>query len=165
MKPPMRLHCPVLLEGDRIPVECTCDGDDRSLPIGWENVPYGTNSFAVIVDDPDAPHPYFVHWLAWNIPGEWTRLDPGCDPDDERFAQGTNGFGNVGWSGPCPPRDHGPHRYVVRVFALDAMLDLEPGANRAALEAAIHGHALASAELVARYERRRGMSAEAPPPA
>ena len=158
---PMRVHCPVLDATGALPVTCTCDGEGRSPPIGWDLVPYKAQSIVVIADDPDAPHRYFVHWLAWNIPAGWNGLTPDVDPDAEELVQGLNGFGDVGYGPPCPPQ--GSHRYVFRVFALDTMLDLPRGADRAALERAMQGHILSQGELVTHYQRRHAAHAPQPP--
>jgi Raf kinase inhibitor-like YbhB/YbcL family protein len=160
---PLRLHCPVLAPDGSLPADCACDGDDRSPPIGWEGVPYGTKSLVMIVDDADAPHKYFVHWLAWNIPANWTFLEAGADPEGEAYLQGTNGFGELGWRGPCPPPEHGAHRYVFRLYALDTTLDLPAGADRAALEEAMRGHVLTQGDLVTHYRRRRTHRQPQPP--
>lgn len=159
----MRLHSGKLEEGGRLPVSCTCDGEDRSPPLAWEGEPVGTKSYALIVDDPDAPRRYFVHWLVWNLDVDVRRLDPDIDPEEEGMVQGMNGFGVAGWRGPCPPASHDRHRYVFRLYALDALLDLPAAADRAALEQAMQGHILGQAELVT-YYRRRARPAESPPP-
>ena len=102
---------------------------------------------ALVVDDPDAPVGTFTHWLAWGI-------DPGADGLGEGQAaprEGRNGFGTLGYAGPCPPR--GRHRYIFRLHALDTELDLEPGAHRDELDRALEGHVLETAELMGGYER------------
>jgi Raf kinase inhibitor-like YbhB/YbcL family protein len=136
-------------EGDQIPRRHTCDGENISPGLSFAGIPEGTRSLALIVDDPDAPVGTFDHWLAWGI-------DPGAGGIDEGEGaprEGANGFGGTGYSGPCPPPGHGPHRYYFRLHALDAELELRPGADRAELELALEGHVLATAELVGRYER------------
>jgi Raf kinase inhibitor-like YbhB/YbcL family protein len=135
--------------GEPIPVRHTCSGDGSSPPLGWDFVPEGTRTLALIVHDPDAPSGDFVHWLAWNI-------DPAGDRMDEDIAapaQGTNGFGRPGYGGPCPPRGHGPHRYYFQLYALDTELELETGAARKQLEEAIEGHVLGEADLMGTFER------------
>ncbi len=159
----MRLHSAKLEDGNRLPVSCTCDGDDRSPPLVWEGEPIGTRSYALIVDDPDAPRRYFVHWLIWNLNVDHRRLDADIDPEEEEMSQGRNDFGELGWRGPCPPHEGDQHRYVFRLFALDRALDVPQGADRAALEQAMQGHILATAELVTYYRRQARPSA--PPPA
>ncbi len=138
------------LAGGTVPREFTCDGQDRIPPFAWSDPPPGTKSFAIVVHDPDAPRGDFVHWVAWNLPPEMQSADPATP---SRGIQGRNDFGKLGWGGPCPPRGHGPHRYVFEVVALDRTLDLARGETRASLEAAMRGHVLARGELVATYER------------
>jgi Raf kinase inhibitor-like YbhB/YbcL family protein len=132
-----------------IPSRYTCDGDDLSPPLRWANVPGESRSLALLVDDPDAPSGVFTHWVAWG-------LDPGAaglGEGESAPGEGRNDFGAVGYRGPCPPPGHGRHRYVFRLYALDADLELEPGAGKAELEQAIAGHVLTTAELVGVYER------------
>lgn len=138
-----------VLSGGTVPREYTCDGAGHVPPLAWGDPPAGTRSFAVVVHDPDAPRGGFVHWLVWNIPPDRRALD---GVSTEGLVQGTNGFGRARWGGPCPPRGHGPHRYHFVVHALDRSLDLAPGVDRRALEAAMGGHVLARGEIVARYE-------------
>jgi Raf kinase inhibitor-like YbhB/YbcL family protein len=136
-------------EGEQIPRRHTCDGENLSPRLSFAGIPEGTRSLALIVDDPDAPVGTFDHWLAWGI-------DPGAGLLDEGEAaprEGKNGFGVTGYSGPCPPPGHGPHRYFFRLHALDDEPELQPGADRGELERALEGHVLAAAELVGRYER------------
>jgi Raf kinase inhibitor-like YbhB/YbcL family protein len=132
-----------------IPPRHTCDGDDVSPPLRWTNVPEGARSLALVVDDPDAPSGVFTHWVAWD-------LDPAADGLDEGEpapSEGRNDFGSTGYRGPCPPPGHGRHRYVFRLFALDAELGLAARASKAELERGIEGHVLTTAELVGTYER------------
>lgn len=112
-------------------------------------MPEGTRSLALVVDDPDAPGGVFTHWTAW-------RLDPaanGLGEGEPAPGEGQNDFGTTGYRGPCPPPGHGRHRYVFRLYALDAELDLGVGAAKDELEQAIEGHVLTTAELVGTYER------------
>jgi Raf kinase inhibitor-like YbhB/YbcL family protein len=132
-----------------IPSRYSCEGADVSPPLRWMNVPDGTRSLALVVDDPDAPGSVFTHWIAWGI-------DPGAGGLGEGEAapsEGRNDFGTTGYRGPCPPSGHGRHRYVFRLYALDAEPDLRSGAPKAELEQAIEGHVLTTAELVGAYER------------
>ncbi|PSP18399.1 MAG: YbhB/YbcL family Raf kinase inhibitor-like protein [Cyanobacteria bacterium QS_8_64_29] len=137
-----------------IPIKYSCDGEDISLPLSWQGVPEGTQSLALICDDPDAPGMTFVHWLIYNLPAEVQQL-PENVPNRERLEsgalQGENNFGKVGYGGPCPPG--GTHRYFFRLYALDGMLDLGAGISRDRLERAMEGHILAQAELMGRYSR------------
>ena len=136
-------------EGDTIPRLHTCEGENVSPPLAWAGAPGGARSLALVVDDPDAPVGTFTHWLAWGI-------DPGAMGLAEGEAaplEGRNGFGTVGYSGPCPPPGHGRHRYFFRLHALDVELNLESGASREELERALDGRVLETAELMGGYER------------
>ncbi|HYZ79472.1 MAG TPA: YbhB/YbcL family Raf kinase inhibitor-like protein [Gaiellaceae bacterium] len=132
-----------------IPSRHSCEGDDVSPPVRWTNVPEGTRSLVLVVDDPDAPGGVFTHWLAWG-------LDPaaeGLGEGEPAPREGRNDFGTSGYRGPCPPPGHGRHRYVFRLYALDTDVPLGPGATKAELEGATEGHVLTTAELVGTYER------------
>jgi hypothetical protein len=112
-------------------------------------VPERTRSLALVVDDPDAPSGVFTHWVAWG-------LDPaaeGLGEGESAPSEGQNDFGTTGYRGPCPPPGHGRHRYVFRLYALDAELELPAGVAKAELEQAIEGHVLTTAELVGTSER------------
>ena len=141
-------------EGQAIPAAHTCDGQDSSPPLAWTDPPAGTNSFALISDDPDAPGKTWVHWVAYNIPAAARGLPERYPtsaqlPDGTR--QGVTDFGRAGYGGPCPPS--GTHRYFFKLYALDAVLSLPPKATKAQLEAAMRGHVLASATLMGMYQR------------
>ena len=132
-----------------IPSRHSCEGEDVSPPLRWSNVPEGTRSLALVVDDPDAPGGVFTHWLAWG-------LDPGAEglvEGESAPREGQNDFGMSGYRGPCPPPGRGRHRYVFRLYALDAEPELTAGADKHELEQAIEGHVLTMAELVGSYER------------
>lgn len=145
-------------EGERIPKMYTGEGADMSPPLAIEDVPQGTGSLTLIVDDPDAPARTWVHWLIWNIPGGRTAI-PEDVPREESVgmlggaAQGLNDFGEIGYGGPMPPPGHGTHHYRFTVYALSDELQLEPGADREALDAAMEGKTLATARLIGTYER------------
>lgn len=147
--------------GEPMPTEYTCDGNDASPPIEWDHVPEDTETFALIVDDPDAPGRTFTHWLCYNIPGDTTRVPGNVDFDehfddaDPRPEEGVNDFGNTEYGGPCPPPGDAPHRYFFRLYALDTTLDLGPGASREQLTDAMDGHILAETDLVGVYGRSR----------
>ena len=141
-------------DGERIPRRFTADGENLSPPLRWTDPPAGTRTFALVCEDPDAPSGLFVHWVAWNIPGDRRELAEGVSPTAEAsgMKQGRNGFGDAGYGGPKPPPGK-PHRYRFRLFALDAALELRPGASRAELERAMERHVLGSGTLVGTYER------------
>ncbi len=140
---------------DVIPKKYACDGENISPPLEWNDPPAGTNSFALVVDDPDAPMGTWVHWVTYNIPQDIRELPEGF-PQSETFPDGTkqgfNGSRQVGYEGPCPPP--GPyHRYHFKLCALDGALDLPPGTTQTKLLDAMKGHLLAETELVGRYKR------------
>jgi Raf kinase inhibitor-like YbhB/YbcL family protein len=147
--PDLELTSDAFDDGEPIPQRYTCDGDDLSPPLAWPVVPDEARSLALIVHDADAPSGDFVHWLAWAIDPASGRLDEGVPAP----AQGTNGFGRLGYAGPCPPPGHGAHRYSHRLYALASELDLEPGAAREQLEEAMEGRVIAEAQLIGTYER------------
>ncbi|TMQ67402.1 MAG: YbhB/YbcL family Raf kinase inhibitor-like protein [Candidatus Eisenbacteria bacterium] len=145
--------------GGDIPSRHTCDAEDRSPPLAWSGAPPGTKSFALIVDDPDAPDPRapqmtWVHWVLYDIPAETTSLPEGVAtatlPAGAR--EGLNDWKKTGYRGPCPPI--GKHRYVHKLYALDTMLPDLHRPGKAALERAIEGHVLARTQLVGHYQRR-----------
>jgi Raf kinase inhibitor-like YbhB/YbcL family protein len=149
----MRLSSSAFAPNGSIPAEHTCEGDDRPPPLAWTDAPPGTASFALIVDDPDAPDPrapktVWVHWVLYNLPAGATAL-AGQRPREAR--EGLNDFKRIGWNGPCPPI--GRHRYVFKLYALDAVIPELGQATKAKLEAAMAGHVLAQAELVGTYEK------------
>ena len=152
----MKLESIAFKEGQAIPDLFTCVGADRSPPLTWEDVPDGTSSFALIADDPDAPRGTWVHWVIYNIPGDVTELEQDITDDeslDDGSLQGENDFHRVGYGGPCPPPGHGRHRYFFKLYALDAALELEPGATKGELLEAMEGHVLAETQLMGTYER------------
>lgn len=143
-------------DGQTLPTQFTCDGEDQSPPLEWSEPPSGTKSFALVVDDPDAPSGTFRHWAAFNIPAAARNLAAGAGNNSEgMMAQARNDFGNPGYGGACPPRGHGPHRYRFKLLALDVdKLDLSPETPVSRVEAEAESHVLARAELTGRYERK-----------
>lgn len=141
-------------EGGMIPRQYTCDGQDISPDLSWSAVPEGTQSVALIMDDPDAPSGTFVHWVLYGLPAERHELTQSM-PHDKTLAsgarQGINDFGKIGYGGPCPPS--GTHRYYFTLYALDTDLDLPPGASKAELLDAMEGHILAEGQIMGKYER------------
>lgn len=141
-------------EGAMIPKLHTCDGADLSPALEWSGEPVGTRSFALIVDDPDAPAGTWNHWLLWDIPASVHAIAQGFKPG-QLGVSGTNDFGKRGYGGPCPPRGHGPHRYFFKLYALDLeSLKLPEGTRRGELDRAMKGHVLGQAQYMGRYERR-----------
>lgn len=148
----MELRTSSFPAGGFIPKPFTCDAADKSPSISWTDPPKGTESFALIEDDPDAPSGTFVHWVVYDLPPDLRGLPESVPANDSRGHQGMNDFGRRGYNGPCPPPGR-PHRYFIRLFALDVKLNLRPGASRRELEAAMKGHILARAEVMGRYGR------------
>ncbi len=141
-------------EGGTIPKKYTCDGSDLSPGLTWAGAPAGTKSLALIADDPDAPVGTWTHWIAWNIPPE-AALPEGVakvESLSDGTRQGKNDFKRIGYGGPCPPPGK-PHRYFFKLYALDATVDLKPGANRNELERAMKGHVLGQMQLIGKYGR------------
>lgn len=144
----LSLTSQAFVEGGSIPSRHSCDGPDVSPPLAWAGGPAGTAAFALVVDDPDARG--FVHWVAFDIPGDRLSLAEGASGTGG-FGQGRNDFGRVGWGGPCPPS--GTHRYVFELFALDRALGLSGSPTAADVRRAMGGHVLGSARLTGTYRR------------
>ena len=141
--------------GANIPKKHTCDAEDVSPPLAWNEPPAGTQSFALIVDDPDAPVGTWVHWVLYDLPASARSLSENVPKQDQLAdgsRQGRNDFRRIGYGGPCPPPGK-PHRYFFKLYALNAKLGLNPGATKADVERAMQGHILAQGELMARYGR------------
>lgn len=151
----LNLRSPAFAEGGDIPRKFTCDGPDVSPELAWDEGPAGTQSYSLIMDDPDAPAGTWVHWVYYNIPSSARGVPENVPKVGEVKGggiQGRNDFGRQGYGGPCPPR--GPaHRYFFKLYALDAKLALKPGATKADVEKAMKGHILAEAQLMGRYRR------------
>jgi len=141
--------------GGFIPKRFTCEAADVSPALAWTDPPLGTQSFAIIEDDPDAPSGTFVHWVVYDLPAAYRKLPEALSGNDQMPGgglQGINDFSRTGYSGPCPPPGR-PHRYFIRLYAVDAILNLRPAATRKELDAAMQGHILAQAELMGRFAR------------
>jgi Raf kinase inhibitor-like YbhB/YbcL family protein len=136
-------------EGDKIPRQYTCDDQNVSLPLAWTNVPTGTVSLALIMDDPDAPSGTWVHWVLFNLPADTTGLGQGKNGGG---TEGKNDFNKLGYGGPCPPRGS-THRYFIKLYALDAQLELKGGTSKAQVEKAMQGHILGQGQLMGKYSR------------
>lgn len=141
-------------EGGMIPKKYSCDGQDVSPQLSWSAPPKGTESIAIVCDDPDAPGGVWVHWVIFNISPDVTELDENLPPDKsfpDGSIHGKNDFGKLGYGGPCPPG--GTHRYYFKLYALDTMLNLHPGITKKELVQAMQGHILAESHLLGKYER------------
>ena len=140
-------------QGQPIPAEYSCNGKGGSPPLTWTGVPTGTKSFALIMDDPDAPVGTFVHWVIYNIPATSASLSGAVAKDatlPDGSAQGLNSARRTGYTPPCPPG--GTHRYFFRLYALNNTLTLS-GAGKAEVLAAMEGHILAQGELMGTFSR------------
>jgi len=141
--------------GDKIPVRFTCEGDDVSPPLAWSGAPVDSRSFALICEDPDAPRGTWIHWILYNLPAaavELTQAVPTMPEIPSGARHGRNTAGNMAYAGPCPPPGR-PHRYFFRLYALDILLSLPPGATRDELERAMSQHILAQGTLMGTYQR------------
>jgi Raf kinase inhibitor-like YbhB/YbcL family protein len=149
------LRSPDFANGANIPRVFSCEGEDRSPAFEWSNAPAGTKTFALIVDDPDAPSVTWVHWVIYNIPGTAHGLSAGVEKKDQLAdgsRQGRNDFHKTGYDGPCPPPGKA-HRYFFKLYALSTELTLAPGAKKDDLERAMGPSVLAQAEWMGRYQR------------
>ena len=139
-----------------IPAKYSCDGANVSPVLAWTGTPAATQSFALIVDDPDVPAKTVVHWLIYDIPAGANSLPEGV-PTKKKLADGSSQGQNirkkVGYTGPCPEKGGPAHHYFFKLYALDSKTNLKPGAKKDELEAAMKGHILAQAELIARFKR------------
>jgi Raf kinase inhibitor-like YbhB/YbcL family protein len=137
-------------DGQPIPAVHSCDGADQSPQLSWDEPPAGTRSFALIMDDPDAPSGTFRHWGAYDIPATTRDIPRG----EALGRQAVNGFGKPGYGGPCPPPGHGPHHYRFKLYALDVDgLTLPADAKVEQVEAEARRHQVGLAELTGTYER------------
>jgi Raf kinase inhibitor-like YbhB/YbcL family protein len=145
---------PAFNEGESIPALYTCTGDDLSPELAWSGAPENTRSFALIMDDPDAPGRTWVHWVVYNLPGDTAGLPQGVASDNDLpgdAMQGRNSWRRNDYGGPCPPS--GTHRYFFKLYALDTSLDLDPGASKEDVLGAMEGHVLAEGHLMGTYRK------------
>jgi Raf kinase inhibitor-like YbhB/YbcL family protein len=152
------LRSPSFPANGSIPSAYTCEGTDVSPPLAWSDAPAATKSFALIVDDPDAPDPKaprmtWVHWVLYNLPANVGALPEGVAPASlpPGTQQGLNDWKRTGYGGPCPPI--GRHRYFHKLYALDTVLPDLGTATKAQVEQAMKGHVLATAELIGTYQK------------
>ena len=144
-------------QNEMIPEKYTCEGQNISPEIKIPHSSDKVKSFALIVDDPDAPVGTFVHWVMYNIPAYKLEIKEGVAklgklPDGT--LQGKNDFGKIGYDGPCPPPGS-THRYYFKLYGLDEFVQLQPGLTKAQLEAVIKGHIVDQAELIGLYKRKK----------
>ncbi len=147
----LKLSSTAFQSNGSIPSKYTCDGRDINPPLVIENVPPGTKSLALIVDDPDAPMGTWVHWVSWNIAPDIKEIKENDTP--RGAVAGINDFNKKSYGGPCPPS--GTHRYFFKLYDLDKALDLPSGANKAAVEKAMKGHVISEAQIIGLYKRNR----------
>lgn len=154
----MKLQSPVFQHQAEIPSQYTCEGSNISPPLTWTQIPGGSKSLVLIVDDPDAPDPAapkltWVHWLLYNLPANSTGLPEAVKDLPAGTGQGLNDWKKTGYSGPCPPI--GRHRYFHKLYALDIELPVSLGKpTKAKLEQAMQGHILAKTELIGTYQKK-----------
>ncbi|KAA9340870.1 YbhB/YbcL family Raf kinase inhibitor-like protein [Adhaeribacter soli] len=145
-EPYLMLSSPAFTEGQHIPEKYTCDGENVSPLLQIGDIPEGTESLALILEDPDAPHGTFTHWLIWDMPPIHTIME-----GEKLGTEGKNDFGQMGYGGPCPP--NGTHRYYFRLYALSQKLNLPENTSKEELLKAIEPVKLAKAELMGKYNR------------
>ena len=153
---PFELTSTAFRQAEPIPEQYSCDGDDISPPLQWGDPPSGTQSFALVMDDPDAPVGTWDHWILFNIPADTRGLEENLPITGKNQESGSIFVGNNSWrrtdyGGPCPPG--GTHRYFFKLYALDTNINLLPGANKKQVQEAMQGHILAETELMGTYTR------------
>lgn len=151
---PFELTSTAFKQEEPIPIRYSCKGEDISPALAWGDPPEGTQSFVLVVDDPDAPGGTWIHWVVFNIPADVRALPEdmpaGMKFDDVAASFGANSWGRAEYGGPCPPS--GTHRYFFKLYALDTILALEPGSRSKVLEA-VKEHSLAKAELMGTFSK------------
>ena len=152
----LTLTSDAFVSGQSIPAKYACTGRNISPALAWNDPPGGTQSFALIVDDPDAPMGSWVHWFLYNIPAEARSLREdlpvtGKNVDPEAIFVGKNSAGKIGYDGPCPPS--GTHRYYFKLYALDTLISLLPGATKEQVLKEMEGHILAQGELMGTFSK------------
>ncbi len=145
---PLSISSPAFEEGGMIPTKYTCDGKNISPPIDVENVPEAAQCLVLIMDDPDAPAGTWVHWLVWNIP-----VTHHLEENDVHGVEGLNDFKKNNYGGPCPPS--GTHRYRIKIYALNNLLDLPPESMKPQLEKAMAEFVIAFGQLEGLYKRSK----------
>jgi len=148
---PFELISTAFEQGQPIPVQYSCDGEDISPSLAWGDPPAGTQSLALIMDDPDAPGGTWDHWIVFNIPPELRELPDAVSAGEVDATFGQNSWGRSDYGGPCPPG--GTHRYFFKLYALDTTLSLDANANKKQVLAAMDGHILAETELMGTFSR------------
>lgn len=147
----LQLTSDAFANGKPIPAKYTCVGQNISPALAWSNPPENTKSFALIVDDPDAPMGTWVHWVLFNIPADKRNLQEDLPIGKSGIQVGKNSYNAMKYQGPCPPS--GTHRYFFKLYALDTVLRLAPGASKEQLLEAMNGHILAQTELMGTFHK------------
>ena len=150
----LAIKTPEFIPNGMIPSKFTCDGENISPCLNWAGVPEGTQSMALIIDDPDAPGGDWVHFILFNIPPEIHQLSENFKVSAKPFScmkAGKNSAGQLDYHGPCPPS--GTHRYFFKIYALDIMLTQPEGISKKDLLSAMEGHTLSKGELIGLYQR------------
>lgn len=151
----MKIFSRAFEEYEMIPTKYTCQGQNVSPPLSFSDVPEEAKSLALILVDPDAPSGKFVHWVMFNIPPVTRELDENIEKVgklEDGTLQGTNDFGRIGYGGPCPP--YGTHRYYFKLYALDTLLNLKPGARENELLKVLFHHNIAEAHFMGKYSKQ-----------
>lgn len=150
---PFDLTSPGFAAGEVIPARFACTGENLSPELIWGDPPAGTQSFALLFDDPTL-RPGWVHWIVYNLPAEQRSLPEGIQPGEQAAGglHGANSWGRLEYGGPCPPQGS-THTYIFILYALDTKLPAQPALSKAGLQAAIEGHVLAEIELSAQFTR------------
>ncbi|MFI4918996.1 MAG: YbhB/YbcL family Raf kinase inhibitor-like protein [Legionellales bacterium] len=144
----LSIESPAFLSNTVIPSQYTCDGANDSPPLLWQDAASNTQSYVLIVDDPDAPSGVWDHWVLLNIPANTRQLAAGTQIPNGA-VNGKNSWGAVGYRGPCPP--NGAHRYFFKLYALDTVLNLSDAPTKNEVEQAMQGHVIANSELIGLY--------------
>lgn len=152
----MEIKSPAFADGDAIPTQYTCQGDNLSPPLSWTGIPEQTKSLVLIIDDPDAPDPLapkmtWVHWVLYNLPPDSGGLPEAAKNLPPGTKQGLNDWNKTGYGGPCPPI--GRHRYVHKLYALDIVLTGLNQPTKALIEQAMAGHILDQTEMIGTYKK------------
>lgn len=145
----IQLTSDAFANGQSIPSKYSCKGKNISPALGWTEPPAGTQSLALIMDDPDAPGGTWVHWVLFNIPASMRNLQEGLPASG--MSVGKNSWGDMRYGGPCPPS--GTHRYFFKLYALDTTINLSPGATKEQVLKEVDGHILAQGELVGTFSK------------
>ncbi len=147
----LRISSSIFEDNGNIPGKYTCDGANVNPPLKIENIPQGTKSLVLVLDDRDAPRGTFVHWILWNIAPDTKEIKENSTP--EAAVRGVTDFKKRKYGGPCPPSR--THRYIFKIYALDTRLDLTPNASKKDVEKAMKGHVISEAQMTGLYKRKK----------